>query len=116
MTEKRFGKRSSGPPERRRSTRDPLEIAVSLVSVGQSRVVLMKDVSPTGARFSGHDLPAVGKDVMLIADDVELFGTVVRSSEAEAAIHFDRPIGLREFEALQAVLAEQAQMMTIQDR
>ena len=115
MAAKQFGKRqSSGPPERRATKRDPLGIAVSLYSVGLSRVVLMADVSPTGARFKGHDLPPVGKDVMLIAGEVELFGEVVRSSEGEAAIHFDQPIGPEELEMLQTVLAEQMQV-TMQD-
>ena len=115
MAIKQFGKRQASPPqERRERKRDPLGIAVSLYSVGQSRVVLMADVSQTGARFKGHDLPPVGKDVMLIAGDVELFGEVVRSNEGEAAIHFDRPIGPDELEALQTVLTEQMQV-TMQD-
>jgi len=74
----------------------------------------MLDVSPTGARFKGHDLPVVGKDVMLIAGEVELFGEVVRSGDGEAAIRFDRAIGPQELETLQAVLAEQMQV-TMQD-
>ena len=115
MAIKEFGRRqSSGPPERRRAKRDPLGLAVSLYSVGSSRVVLMLDVSPTGARFKGHDLPVVGKDVMLIAGEVELFGEVVRSGDGEAAIRFDRAIGPEELETLQVVLAEQMQV-TMQD-
>ena len=115
MAIKQFGKRQSSlPPERRRAKRDPLGIAVSLYSVGSSRVVLMLDVSPTGARFKGHDLPPIGKDVMLIAGEVELFGEVVRSGEGEAAIRFDRIIGADELETLQTILAEQMQV-TMQD-
>jgi hypothetical protein len=107
-----FGRRqSSGPPERRRTRRDPLPIAVSLYSVGLSRVVLMLDVSTTGARFKGHSLPEVGKDVMLIAGDVELFGRVVRCEGEEAAIHFEQPIGPDELETLQNVLEEQTQII-----
>lgn len=78
--------------------------------MGSSRVVLMLDVSPTGARFKRHDLLPVGKDVMLIAGEVELFGDVVRSGEGKAAIHFDRTIGAEELETLQAILAEQMQV------
>jgi len=74
----------------------------------------MLDVSPTGARFKGHDLPPIGKDVMLIAGEVELFGEVVRSGEGEAAIRFDRIIGADELETLQTILAEQMQV-TMQD-
>jgi len=70
----------------------------------------MLDVSTTGARFKGHSLPEVGKDVMLIAGEVELFGRVVRCEEGEAAIHFEQPIGEQELEMLQVVLAEQMQV------
>jgi hypothetical protein len=109
---KQFGRRQfSGPPERRETNREPMPIAVSLYSVGLSRVVLMLDVSTTGARFKGHSLPEVGKDVMLIAADVELFGRVVRCEEGEAAIHFERPIGPDELAILQRVLEEQSQVI-----
>ena len=109
---KQFGRRQfSWPPERRETNREPMPIAVSLYSVGLSRVVLMLDVSTTGARFKGHSLPEVGKDVMLIAADVELFGRVVRCEEGEAAIHFERPIGPDELAILQRVLEEQSQVV-----
>jgi hypothetical protein len=109
---KEFGKKqSNGPPERRRTKRDPLPIAVSLYTVGSSRVVLMLDVSTTGARFKGHSLPEMGKDVMLIAGDVELFGRVVRSEQRQAAIQFEQPIGADQLEMLQRVLEEQTQVI-----
>jgi hypothetical protein len=67
----------------------------------------MVDVSQSGARIAGHNLPQAGKDVLLKIDDVELFGTIVRVSESEAAMKFDRPIGPGELERLRAVLEEQ---------
>jgi hypothetical protein len=114
---KQFGKKSAaGPPERRIAKRDPVEMAVSLYAVGQSRVVLLLDVSPTGARFEGRDLPAVGKEVLLTADDVELFGTVVRTTEESAAIRFENPIGPEELAALEKALAEQTQLTMLHGR
>lgn len=68
----------------------------------------MVDVSQSGARIAGPNLPPAGKDVLLKIDDIELFGSVVRASESEAAMKFDRPIGPKELESLRAVLEEQA--------
>lgn len=93
--------------ERRNAARDPLEIAVSLYSVSQSRVVLMHDVSASGARVGGPMLPGVGKEVLLTIAGVELFGTVVRASNTEAAVTFDQPLPDAELDLLRAVLAEQ---------
>lgn len=68
----------------------------------------MVDVSQSGARIAGQNLPPAGKDVLLKIDDIELFGSIVRASESEAAMKFDRPIGPKELESLRAVLEEQA--------
>ena len=48
----RAADKAQSGPDRRDSARDPLEIAVSLYSVAQSRVVLMLDISASGARIS----------------------------------------------------------------
>lgn len=109
-----FGRRRQEPIERRRAKRDPLGISVSLYSTTQSRVVAMVDVSQSGARFAGHDLPPAGKDVLLKIADVELFGSIVRVTGKDAAMRFDRPIGPKELESLQAILEEQTREATLQ--
>ena len=96
-------------PDRRNAARDPLEIAVSLYSVAQSRVVLMLDISASGARIGGQALPGIGKDVLLTVAGVDLFGTVVRASDTETAITFDEPLDDAELDRLRSVLAEQTQ-------
>ena len=103
--DKRFGARRT---ERRKSKRDPMGIQVSLHSITQSRVALLLDVSTTGARIRGNELPGVGKDVLLKIAGVELFGTFVRTEGRDSAMTFDRPIGHRELEKLRAVMAEQS--------
>jgi len=102
---KRFGARRA---ERRKSKRDPMGIPVSLHSITQSRVVLLLDVSNTGARVRADNLPGVGRDVLLKIGGVELFGTVVRTAGRDSAMTFDRPIGAAELEKLRSVMAEQA--------
>jgi hypothetical protein len=66
----------------------------------------MIDVSQSGARIGGQNLPGKGKDVLLKIAEVELFGTIIRSSEGEAALKFDRPISPKELERLHAGLEE----------
>ena len=114
--DRRFGARRA---ERRKSKRDELGIPVSLHSITQSRVVLLLDVSTTGARIRGQELPGVGKDVLLKIAGVELFGTVVRTSGRDSGMIFDRPIGQKELETLRSVMAEQspeAAQATIEER
>ena len=55
----------------------------------------------------------MGKDVLVKIENVELFGTIVRASEGEAAIEFDRPIGATELVSLHAVLDEQSREATL---
>lgn len=102
-----FGSKRPPVGERRRSKRNALGISVALHSTTQSRVVCMLDVSQSGARVSGPDLPKPGKDVLLKIADVELFGSIVRGNDKEAAIAFDRPIPSIDVHRLQAVLEEQ---------
>lgn len=102
-----FGTRRREPIERRRAKRDQLGISMSLYSITQSRVVSLVDVSQSGARIAGQNLPGAGKDVLLKIADVELFGSIVRVTAGEAAMKFDRPIGPTELESLRAVLEEQ---------
>jgi len=105
----RAADKAQSGPDRRDSARDPLEIAVSLYSVAQSRVVLMLDISASGARIGGQALPGIGKDVLLTVAGVDLFGTVVRASDTETAITFDQPLDDAELDRLRSVLAEQTQ-------
>ena len=109
---RRFGRRLPESIERRNAERDQLGISVSLLSMGQSRVVLMVDVSQSGAQIKGQNLPGVGEDVLLRIADVELFGSIVRACEGEAAILFDPPTGATELERLREIHDEQTRDLT----
>jgi hypothetical protein len=76
----------------------------------------MVDVSQSGARIAGQNLPGAGRDVLLKIADIELFGSIVRATETEAAMKFERPIGRRELEGLRAVLEEQTSEATLHSR
>jgi hypothetical protein len=69
-----------------------VQVAVSLYSIEQSRVVLVTDISTTGCRIRGVALPEVGCEVLLKSTDADFFGTVKWADDAERGIAFDQPI------------------------
>lgn len=99
-----FGRRMDGPAGRRRAVRERVNLPVSLFSVDQSRVALLADVSQTGCRLCGTGLPDVGRDVLLKAADVELFGSIVWKDNRERGVKFDQPISDTDLEDLREVL------------
>ena len=92
------------------------------ISRGWTRVRLddrVVDVSTTGARIRGQNLPGVGKDVLLKIAGVELFGTIIRTSGNDSAMTFDRAIGPGELDRLRSVMTDQSQaplQATIEER
>jgi hypothetical protein len=105
---------AGGQPERRNRPRvddpelrgrrdEPRAYLLLLASVealsGRNRVNLL-DVSRSGARMAGDDLPAVGQDVVLRCGKVDTLGTVVWNGDGQCGIHFDEPISSPELIAL----------------
>ena len=102
-----FGRRTDGPTGRRRAPRARMNLAVSLLSVDQTRVALLADLSQTGCRLHGMGLPVVGQDVLLNAGDLELFGRIVWKGGDERGVTFDEPISETDFADLKEVLSRQ---------
>jgi len=84
-----FGKRLDGIFGRRTAERAEVSIPVSLFTVDQSRVVILGDLSGTGARLEGHDLPPRGRDVWLKLAGADVFGRVVWSKPGQCGITFE---------------------------
>ena len=74
----------------------------SLASAEKRYFLTLVDVSRTGARLNGAEIPEEGEDVLFRAADVEMLATVVRSAETECAIDFATPIAAPEVQRLQA--------------
>ena len=66
-------------------------MAVLTTLVG-SRSTVLADVSSTGARVRGPDLPAMGEDLIVNIERVQAFGTVVWSDSGECGIAFEPPL------------------------
>jgi hypothetical protein len=102
-----FGRRTDGLTGRRRAARERMSLPVSLYSIDQSRVALLADLSQSGCRLQGTALPEVGKDVLLKAADVELFGRIVWKDARERGVKFDEAINDTDMENLRQALARQ---------
>lgn len=58
---------------------------------GHKRVTLL-DVSVTGARIEGADLPAVGREIILKCGPVDTFGVIAWSASNRCGVQFDAPL------------------------
>jgi hypothetical protein len=87
-----FGKRIDGPGGRRRASREPVVLAASAISLDATRAVVVTDVSPTGAKLEGRNLPAEGTSVLFTVGNTQLLANVVWSGRNECGIGFETPI------------------------
>ena len=84
-----FGRRIDGPNGRRRSARKAVTLAASAWAIEGSHSVLIADVSRTGARLQGRDLPPVAAEVLITFGSLELFATVTWQTSDECGIEFE---------------------------
>ena len=89
-----FGKRIDMPGGSRRSPRENLMSRTVVMTMTDSHTVDLLDLSTSGARLGGCDLPSPGQDVLMLIGRLEAFGTVVWREEDQCGIEFD--IGLSE--------------------
>ena len=85
-----FGKSVGGG--RRCAARTSAPLMAVLTTLAGSRSAVLADVSSTGARVRGADLPIMGEDLTIKIDRVEAFGTVVWSDSGECGIVFEPPL------------------------
>lgn len=94
-----FGKRADGKGGRRSLARNPMLLPAAVTSFfGHGKFMTLLDVSATGARLSGSDLPEVGRNLLLRVEGVEAFGTVMWVRGDSCGVVFDRtltPLNLR---------------------
>lgn len=75
-------------------------VAVLSNRIGEYSSTLV-DVSRTGIRLRGARLPFEGEDVLLLTEDVRVWGQVVRCEDDVCAVEFDTPIAPVEVQQLQ---------------
>lgn len=89
-----FGKRSGGG--RRRAPREALPLLATLTTVSRTYSGTLVNVSATGARLRGDNLPEADQDLVLSVEGVRNFGTVRWNRNGEVGLEFDPPIGAAE--------------------
>jgi hypothetical protein len=94
-----FGKRVDGPAGRRRAKRNPAGMRGELVSQTTSIDVTLIDMSNTGAKLHGANLPSVGQSVLVRIGPMEAFGTVAWREGDQCGIHFGSPASNEEVES-----------------
>ena len=78
--------------ERRKKERDSVTLSGSLATSASSRSVVFVDVSPSGAKVRGENLPVIGHFVRLQIESEAIFGTVVWRQTEECGIRFDETL------------------------
>ena len=94
-----FGKQGGGG--RRTNSREVAPLMVLLTSLSKSYSAVLVDISLTGARLQGPDLPRVDEDLALAIETVRTFGTVRWCHDNELGIEFETPISKAEVLSLQ---------------
>jgi hypothetical protein len=85
-----FGKCRGGG--RRSAERVPLPLAALLTSVGRTRRAELLDISCTGIRVRGRELPAEGEDLQIKIESVRAFGTVMWVDGQQCGVAFECPL------------------------
>lgn len=85
---------------RRALPRASILLSGSLDALDGRKWVELLEVSLTGARVRGRDLPGVGRDVVLTCGQVDAFGRIVWASSDRRGIAFDDPISTTQLIAL----------------
>jgi len=98
----RFGKRVDGIDGRRAAVRQNVSMAASMFSLEHSRVVIVEDISTSGAKLTGEELPKLGEDVWIKAGPVDAFGTVVWADDFVCGVTFEQPLNRTEEEFITA--------------
>ena len=91
-----FGKRGGGG--RRSAARANTPLTASVITVGDTHRTALVDISATGARLRGSNLPKKGSELFIKVGSIEPFAKVVWSKRSECGVEFGTPISERELE------------------
>ena len=105
----KFGKRVDGIDGRRAAVRQNVSMAASMFSLEHSRVVIVEDISTSGAKLTGEELPKLGEDVWIKAGPVDAFGTVVWVDDFVCGATFEQPLNRTEEE----FITSEARLMSL---
>jgi hypothetical protein len=99
-----FGKSQGGG--RRKSARSDAPLLVGLSTLTDDFRAAIVNLSHTGARFCGPELPNESEDLIIRANRVQAFGKVIWKQANECGVAFDSPLD----DAIVAALREAANL------
>lgn len=99
-----FGERIGGG--RRSAARSAGPLIAVFTTLKQSHSAELADVSSTGARLRGPQLPDMGEELLLSIDVVRAFGSVIWSEAGECGVAFDCPLAPDEEQVLRQRVAD----------
>jgi hypothetical protein len=85
-----FGRQGGGG--RRGAPREAASLLAVYTTVTKSHEVVLVDVSNSGARLRGPNVPEADDELFVSVENLKVFGTVVRVEGHEFAIGFDQPL------------------------
>lgn len=85
-----FGRCKGGG--RRVAGREAVPLIAVLTTVARSHGAILLDLSCSGARLQGHDLPKPGEVLLLAVDGVRSYGTVAWAAEEQCGVAFDEAL------------------------
>jgi len=91
---------------RRSEPRAYLVLPASTEALSGHGEVTLLDVSRTGARLEGRNLPWGGKEVILKCGRIEAFGRVIWAASGRCGLDFDEQLGGRDLVALRALASQ----------
>ncbi|MDP9422025.1 MAG: PilZ domain-containing protein [Pseudomonadota bacterium] len=84
-----FGKRIDQPGGHWHAVREAMMIRAVMITMTDTVGVDLLDLSRSGVKLRGADLPAPGQEVVLLLGRFEAFGSVVWRDEGQCGVHFD---------------------------
>lgn len=97
-----FGKRVDGPQGRRRASRKPTLLCVGARTMAGSYSVMVTDVSATGAKLRGRNLPPVGSELLLTVGTAQHLARIAWSEKEKCGILFDNALSGPEIDYLKS--------------
>ena len=99
-----FGRRNGGG--RRAAQRQKAPLVATLTTLTASHTAELVDLSLTGVRVRGDDLPGEGEDLIIGIEGIRSFGQVSWHHGDECGIAFDDPLPANDHAALCARAAQ----------
>jgi hypothetical protein len=81
------------PGCRRTAPRESVQLAASAYAFARSNSVIVSDVSASGARLSGNDLPPSEADLFMIVGSFDTMARVAWRDGTKCGVEFDELVG-----------------------